>query len=88
MHFSASQTDYCTNAEATAAQYRLGRTRRAENVGNAFRCRPEHVAAVRGRHVVLFDDIVTTGSTLAACALTLRDGGAASVSGLAVARVR
>lgn len=74
--------------EATAAQYRLGRAGRAENVGHAFECRPEHLASVRGHHVVLFDDIVTTGSTLAACAAALRAAGARSVSGLAVARER
>ena len=75
-------------AEATAAQYRLGRAGRAANVGHAFACPPEHRAAIRGRHVVLIDDIVTTGATLSACAATLLASGARLVSGLAVARER
>ncbi len=74
--------------EATAAQYRLGRAKRAANVGHAFECRPEHRAAVHGREVVLVDDIVTTGSTLAACAAALYAAGARCVAGLAVARER
>ncbi len=75
-------------AEATAAQYRLGRAKRAVNVGHAFECRPEQGAAVLGRQVVLVDDIVTTGSTLSACAAALYVGGARCVAGLAVARER
>ena len=75
-------------AEATAAQYRLGRARRAANVGHAFECLPEHRAAVRGRQVVLVDDIFTTGSTLVACATALYAAGARCVAGLTVARER
>ncbi len=75
-------------AEATAAQYRLGRASRAANVGHAFACRPEHRRAIRERHVVLVDDIVTTGATLSACAATLLASGARLVSGLTVARER
>ena len=75
-------------AEATAAQYRLGRSRRAANVGHAFECLPEHRAAVRGRQVVLVDDIFTTGSTLVACATALYAAGARCVAGLTVARER
>ena len=75
-------------AVATTAQYRLGRAGRAANVGHAFECRREHVAAVRGRHVLLLDDIVTTGSTLAACAQALYAAGARCVSGVTVARER
>ena len=74
--------------EATAAQYRLGRAKRAANVGHAFECRPEHRAAVYARDVVLVDDIVTTGSTLAGCAAALYAAGARLVAGLAVARER
>lgn len=43
--------------------------------------------SVRGCHVVVVDDIVTTGSTLAACAQRLYAAGASDVSALVIARV-
>lgn len=45
-----------------------------------------HPAAVRGRRVVLVDDVLTTGSTARACAVALRDAGAVSVGLLVAAR--
>lgn len=46
---------------------------------------PERIA---GHRILLVDDIVTTGSTFAECARTLRDAGAESVMCVAVARTR
>ncbi len=71
---------------ATAPQFDLGRDRRAANVADAFAVDPARAAQVRGRWVVLVDDVVTTGSTLVACAGALLAAGAAAVSGLTVAR--
>jgi ComF family protein len=74
---------------ATIAQFELGRDERAANVAGAFRIRNEVVArAVVGRWVLLVDDVVTTGATLAACATALRRSGAVAVSAIAVARER
>jgi len=72
----------------TAAQHALGRGARAGNVGHAFVVDARRAAAVRGRWVVLVDDIVTTGATLSACADALYMAGARAVSGLALARER
>jgi predicted amidophosphoribosyltransferase len=44
--------------------------------------------AITGRWVLLVDDVVTTGATLAACAEALIDAGAAAVSAITVARER
>jgi ComF family protein len=71
---------------ATLPQFELGRDRRAANVAQAFVVDARLAGAVAGRWVVLVDDVVTTGATLVACALALRDAGAVAVSALTVAR--
>ena len=73
---------------ATTAQFDLDRAGRAANLGGAFRVAPGREPQIAGRWVVLVDDVVTTGATLAACAVALLDAGAAVVSGMAVARER
>src|SRR3954451_23563991 len=52
---------------ATVAQFELGRGERASNVAGAFETSSAGRASVAGRWVLLVDDVVTTGATLAAC---------------------
>jgi ComF family protein len=78
---------------ATVAQFELGRDERAANVEGAFRVRatgaaPAATQAIAGRWILLVDDVVTTGATLAACAFALERAGALAVSAIAVARER
>jgi len=75
-------------AARTTAQHRLGRHARSANVGHAFAVRASATARIRGRWIVLIDDVVTTGATMSACAGVLHAAGAAAVSGLALARER
>lgn len=73
----------------TTAQFDLDRGARAGNVRAAFRVVPDQgETAVRGRWVVLIDDVATTGATLAASAEALLAAGAMGVSAVTVARER
>ena len=75
----------------TVAQFELGRDERATNVAGAFRLRssdPHAARTIAGRWVLLVDDVVTTGATLAACGAALMDAGALAVSAIAIARER
>jgi ComF family protein len=72
----------------TAPQFELGRHARRSNVCGAFALRPGFGQALEGRWPILIDDVLTTGSTLVACAEALYDAGAVAVSALTVARER
>jgi ComF family protein len=56
---------------------------RKTNVSGAFGCLDERL---KGRQVILVDDVSTSGATLDACAATLKEAGAESVWGLVLAR--
>lgn len=69
---------------ATQPQTELDAREREANVEAVFEVRrPEQV---RGRRVLVVDDVTTTGATARACAAALRDAGAASVQCLALLR--
>ena len=70
----------------TEPQTGLDGTARRKNLHNAFMVSERD--AIRGRRVVLVDDVFTTGTTAAACSRALLEGGARDVHVLTVARVR
>ena len=60
---------------------------RQRNVAGAFRVTERGKEEVRGKRVLLLDDVYTTGATLNACARALRRAGAVRVNVLTLARV-
>ncbi len=68
----------------TTTQTAFDRNERIKNLHDAFRLRNK--ADVRDLHVLLIDDVLTTGATLSECARVLRVAGAASVCAATAAR--
>lgn len=68
----------------TTTQTRFDRAERMENLRNAFAMR--HNADVQSKHLLLVDDVLTTGSTVDECSRVLRKAGAATIRVITVAR--
>ena len=68
----------------TPTQTRLTAAQRAANVKNAFA--PVRGGGLRGRRILLVDDVMTTGATVNECARALKRGGASRVNVLTAAR--
>jgi ComF family protein len=78
--------DLLVRHRATPPLRGLDPGQRARAVAGAFALAPAWAERVRGREVVLVDDVFTTGATLKACARVLRRAGAGEVSVLCWAR--
>lgn len=70
-------------ARDTASQTGLDRRQRWENMHGAFHCLKDNL---QGKHILLVDDIFTSGATAHAASLALKAGGASVISVAAVAR--
>lgn len=69
----------------TSSQVDLSAQKRKENMRGAFHCPDDRSA---GKRVLLVDDVYTTGATLEACSLALRQRGVHTVWALTLARTR
>lgn len=69
---------------ATAAQVGLRRKERERNVKGAFAV--SRAEEVKGKTVLLLDDVITTGATMRECARVLKYAGAFRVDGFVIAR--
>jgi ComF family protein len=72
-------------ASGRSSQIALQPLERAANVAGAFQLAPQR-PALDGEHILLVDDVLTTGATSAECAKTLVAGGARCVSVVTFAR--
>ena len=70
----------------TQPQPGLTYRQRQDNVKGAFAAHPKHIHTLKGRSVLLVDDVMTTSATAGECARALLKGGALSVNVLTLAR--
>lgn len=70
----------------TPAQSGVAPDQRRRNIRNAFIVAPDALAMVRGQHIGIVDDVMTSGHTLNELAITFKRFGAARVSNLVFAR--
>jgi len=80
------ELDAVRRVKRTPPLHALGRTARQRAVRGAFALSRAGAEKMRGRHVILIDDVWTTGATVTACARVLLDEGAARVDVLCWAR--
>lgn len=80
------ETDYYTlvRTRYTASQAGLNLEQRRKNVKGAFEVRGD--SDIKGKAVILVDDVATTGNTMNECARILKKAGAGKVLGLTLAR--
>lgn len=71
----------------TRQQVGLSGDARRRNVAGAFQTSPDITSRLRGRRVIVVDDVITTGSTVKAVTRALRSGGVERVDVLSFARV-
>lgn len=83
-----AKSDVLLRIRHTPSQRSLPRSGRWANLHGAFALEPLRVDAVRGKHVVLVDDVMTSGASLHCAAQVLLQAGAARVSALVLARTR
>jgi ComF family protein len=79
--------DLLHRARWTGSQAGLPAEERRTNVRRAFEVNARWAARLKGKAVVLVDDVLTTGATVEACTLALQRAGARQVDVLTLARV-
>lgn len=79
--------DALARRRATASLGQMSAAERAVEVADAFAVRTSRIERIRGRRILLIDDVLTSGATANACAQALKAAGATAVDVLAAARV-
>lgn len=81
-------SDVLRRTRATVSQTELTPDERKRNVAGAFEVAPEKEQQIRGAHLVIIDDVMTTAATLNACAAALYGAGARTISYVTFGRAR
>ena len=72
-----------TRSRNTRSQVGLSREQRKENMSGAFR---SDTKIVKGKSILIIDDVITTGSTINACSKAMVESGVEQVYGMTLAR--
>lgn len=80
--------DVVQRTRSTLSQTELTPDARKRNVAGAFTVDPERRQQIRGAHLVIIDDVMTTAATLNACAAVLYEAGARTISYVTFGRAR
>lgn len=78
--------DILIKKRETLPQVKLSNEERKENVSKAFYCRNQE--KIKGKNILLVDDIYTTGSTMREAAKVLKTSGAKKIIGIVIARAK
>jgi ComF family protein len=81
-----TQAQLLLRTRHTPAQRTLPRAERLANLTGAFAVDPLRTAEIRGRRLVLVDDVMTSGASLHTAARALHEAGACHVSAVVLAR--
>jgi ComF family protein len=79
--------DLLIRRKRTPPQGKLSTSARRRNLQGAIAVKPNRSSFLRGKTILLVDDVLTTGATVSACARVLRRGGASNINVLTLARV-
>jgi len=77
-------SDCLIKVKETQAQIDLSKKERRENIRGVFLVK--NAERIKGRKILLIDDVYTTGSTMEECARVLKEAGAKEIVGIVVAR--
>ncbi|MDD4531812.1 MAG: ComF family protein [Candidatus Pacebacteria bacterium] len=77
-------SDVLIKNKETAPQMELNKKERMENIKKCFEIKNQE--KIKGKTILLLDDVYTTGSTMEECAKKLKQSGAAKVWGMTIAR--
>lgn len=86
--FNLRVADLLKRNKATVSQFALDRKARRENISGAFMIKPEKGKFLKGQTIILIDDVLTTGATLAEAGEMLKKQGAKEVWGVTLAHGR
>jgi competence protein ComFC len=82
--YGGEMGDFLERVKETRTQAQLGRDERRLNAKNAF-CLKKRIK-VENKHILLVDDVVTTGSTVDAAAAVFKQAGAAKITVFSLAK--